>query len=257
MGPQQGGRERKRWLLPPGAQQTGRRSSDSFHQLLMEVGLLHMEQQQLELCKSSRIHRKPARHKEKTGKGTSRCSCARSSAALTPAEPGGSTPTREQPPRPDETRGGGREATAGERGGELQQRQRNKERECRMLRSCRCLDVGRDLGGAADTQHGLQQAEGWEALGKTCPFPIRRCWVAEGAFPSASVLGERVVGTVSPPKAQRFHGKGVVRPLKVNQLLLGLSAAVAPSVGAPEAAIRAGLGQLSHGDNRLVERWPG
>lgn len=70
-----------------------------------------------------------------------------------------------------------------------------------MLRSCRCLDVGRDLGGAADTQHGLQQAEGWEALGKTCPFPIHRCWVVEEAFPSASWVS--AWRGPSPPKAQK------------------------------------------------------
>lgn len=123
-----------------------------------------------------------------------------------------------------------------------------------MLRSCRCLDVGRDLGGAADTQHGLQQAEGWEVPGKTCPFSkAHQCWAVEGALPGAGVLGECMAGTVSPPEAQRCHGKGVVGPLKINQLLLGLTAAVTLSIGAPEAAIWAGLGQLSHGDNGLVK----
>lgn len=40
------------------------------------------------------------------------------------------------------------------------------------------MDVGRDLGEAAGTQHGLQQAEVWEVLGKTCPFsePIDAGW---------------------------------------------------------------------------------
>lgn len=42
-----------------GAQKTGRRSSNSFHQLLTEVVLLHAEQQQLKtFCKSSKINRK-------------------------------------------------------------------------------------------------------------------------------------------------------------------------------------------------------
>lgn len=123
-----------------------------------------------------------------------------------------------------------------------------------MLRSCRCLHVGRDLGGAADTQHGLQQAEGLEVLGKTCLFPrAHRCWAVEGAVPGAGVLGECMAETVSPPKAQRYHGRGVVGPLKINQQLLGLTAAVALSVGDPEAAIWGGLGQLSHGDNCSVK----
>ena len=127
-----------------------------------------------------------------------------------------------------------------------------------MLRSCRCLDVGRDLGGAADTQHGLQQAEGWVVLGKTCPFSKARwCWVVEGNLPGAGVLRECMAGTVFASKAQRYHGKGVVGSLKINQLLLGLTVAVALSTGAPEAAIWTGLRQLSCGDNSLVKWWLG
>lgn len=94
------------------------------------------------------------------------------------------------------------------------------------------MDVGRDFGGAADIQHDLQQAEGWEVLGKTCHFSNTHQWWH------------------SPPEAQRCHGTGVVGSFKINQRLLGPTAAVALSVG---AAIWVGLGQLSHEDNCLVK----
>ena len=71
----------------------------------------------------------------------------------------------------------------------------------------------------------------------------------EAPPPGTGVLGECMAGTVSHPKAQRCHGKGVVGPLKIDQPLLVLTAAVALLVGVPEAAIWAGLGQLSDRDN--------